>query len=101
MRMLERMFHLTEHGTTVRRELLGALTSYFSVAYILFVTPSYLSKTGMDYTGVLLATCLASAAACFLSAALNLPFMLTPGMGLNAFFTYTLCLTMGYRRWRW
>ena len=44
MRMLERMFHLTEHGTTVRRELLGALTSYFSVAYILFVTPSYLSK---------------------------------------------------------
>ncbi len=96
MRMLERMFHLTEHGTTVRRELLGALTSYFSVAYILFVTPSYLSKTGMDYTGVLLATCLASAAACFLSAALNLPFMLTPGMGLNAFFTYTLCLTMGY-----
>lgn len=96
MRILERFFHLTERGTTVRRELLGALTSFFSVAYILFVTPSYLSQTGMDYTGVLLATCLSSALACFLSAALDLPFMLAPGVGLNAFFTYTLCLTMGY-----
>ncbi len=96
MRILERVFHLTEQGTTVRRELLGALTSFFSVAYILFVTPSYLSQTGMDYTGVLLATCLSSALACFLSAALDLPFMLAPGVGLNAFFTYTLCLTMGY-----
>lgn len=96
MRLLERMFHLTEQGTTVRRELLGALTSFFSVAYILFVTPSNLSLTGMDYTGVLLATCLSSALACFLSAAFDLPFMLAPGVGLNAFFTYTLCLTMGY-----
>lgn len=96
MRTLERFFHLTEQGTTVRRELLGALTSFFSVAYILFVTPSNLSLTGMDYTGVLLATCLSSALACFLSAAFDLPFMLTPGVGLNAFFTYTLCLTMGY-----
>lgn len=96
MRTLERFFHLTEQGTTVRRELLGALTSFFSVAYILFVTPSNLSLTGMDYTGVLLATCLSSALACFLSAAFDLPFMLAPGMGLNAFFTYTLCLTMGY-----
>lgn len=96
MSVLERVFHLTERGTTVRRELLGALTSFFSVAYILFVTPSYLSLTGMDYTGVLLATCLSSALACFLSAALDLPFMLAPGVGLNAFFTYTLCLTMGY-----
>ena len=96
MKTLERIFHLTERGTTVRRELLGALTSFFSVAYILFVTPSYLSQTGMDYTGVLLATCLSSALACFLSAAMDLPFMLAPGVGLNAFFTYTLCLTMGY-----
>lgn len=96
MKILERAFRLTERGTTVRRELLGALTSFFSVAYILFVTPSYLSLTGMDYTGVLLATCLSSAMACFLAAALNLPFMLAPGVGLNAFFTYTLCLTMGY-----
>ena len=96
MKILEHVFHLTEQGTTVRRELLGALTSFFSVAYILFVTPSYLSQTGMDYTSVLLATCLSSALACFLSAALNLPFILTPRVGLNAFFTYTLCVTMGY-----
>lgn len=96
MRTLERFFHLAEQGTTVRRELLGALTSFFSVAYILFVTPSNLSLTGMDYTGVLLATCLSSALACFLSAAFDLPFMLAPGVGLNAFFTYTLCMTMGY-----
>ena len=96
MRTLERFFHLAEQGTTVRRELLGALTSFFSVAYILFVTPSNLSLTGMDYTGVLLATCLSSALACFLSAAFDLPFMLAPGVGLNAFFAYTLCMTMGY-----
>lgn len=96
MNVLERVFHLTEQGTTVRRELLGALTSFFSIAYIIFVTPSYLSLTGMDYTGVLLATCIASSLACFLAAALNLPFMLAPGVGLNAFFTYTLCFTMGY-----
>ena len=96
MNALDRIFHLTENGTTVRRELLGALTSFFSAAYIVFVTPSYLSQTGMDYTGVLLATCLASAAGCFLSAALGLPFILSPGVGLNAFFTYTLCFTMGY-----
>ena len=96
MNALDRVFHLTERGTTVRRELLGALTSFFSVAYIIFVTPSYLSQTGMDYTGVLLATCVSSALACFLSAAFDLPFMLSPGVGLNAFFTYTLCLTMGY-----
>lgn len=96
MKILEHVFHLTEQGTTVRRELLGALTSFFSVAYILFVTPSYLSQTGMDYTSVLLATCLSSALACFLSAALNLPFIMAPRVGLNAFFTYTLCLTIGY-----
>ena len=96
MSVLDRIFHLTEQGTTVRRELLGALTSFFSIAYIIFVTPGYLAQTGMDYTGVLLATCLASAIGCFLSAALGLPFILSPGVGLNAFFTYTLCFTMGY-----
>lgn len=96
MSKLDRIFHLTEKGTTVRRELGGALTSFFSVAYIIFVTPSYLSLTGMDYTGVLLATCISSALGCFLSAFFNLPFILSPGVGLNAFFTYTLSLTMGY-----
>lgn len=96
MSSLDRIFHLSERGTTVRRELTGALTSFFSIAYIIFVTPSYLSLTGMNYTGVLLATCLSSALGCFLSALFNLPFILSPGVGLNAFFTYTLCFTMGY-----
>lgn len=96
MKGLDRIFHLTENNTTVRREVLGGLTSFFSIAYIIFVTPSYMAQTGMDYTGQLLATCIASAFGCFLSAAFGLPFMLSPGMGLNAFFTYTLCLTMGY-----
>ncbi len=96
MSSLDRIFHLNERGTTVQKELTGALTSFFSVAYVIFVTPSYLSLTGMDYTGVLLATCISSALGCFLSAFFNLPFILSPGVGLNAFFTYTLCLTMGY-----
>ncbi len=96
MSSLDRIFHLSERGTTVRRELTGALTSFFSIAYVIFVTPSYLSLTGMNYTGVLLATCLSSALGCFLSALFNLPFILSPGVGLNAFFTYTLCFTMGY-----
>ena len=95
MKVLDRLFHLSDHHTTVRQELLEALTSFFSVAYILFVTPSYLSLTGMDYTGVLLATCLSSALACFLSAALNLPFALVPGLGFPTMFTYTLCQGYG------
>ncbi len=96
MKLLDRIFHLTEHGTTVRREVVGAFTSFFAIAYIIFVTPGYLSQTGMDYTAVLVATCVASALGCFLSAVFGMPFMLSPGVGLNAFFTYTLCFTMGY-----
>lgn len=96
MKTLERLFHLADHNTTVRRELLGALTSFFSIAYIIFVTPGYMAAAGMDYTGVLLVTCIASAVGCFISAAFNLPFMLSPGMGLNAFFTYTLVGAYGY-----
>lgn len=96
MNLCNRVFHLDEHGTTIRRELIGALTSFFAIAYIIFVTPDYLSKTGMDYTAVLIASCVAAAAGCFLSAIFGFPFILTPGVGLNAFFTYTLCLTMGY-----
>ena len=99
MGLLNRAFHLEEYGTTVRRELVGALTSFFAIAYIIFVTPGALSQTGMDYTAVLVATCVASALGCFLSAVLGMPFMFTPGVGLNAFFTYTLCFTMGYT-WR-
>ncbi len=96
MKKLDRIFKLSENGTTVKKELRGALTSFFSIVYIVFVTPSYLSQTGMDYTGVLIATCIASAVGCLLSALFNVPVMLTPGVGLNAFFTYTMCFAMGY-----
>ena len=93
---LDRLFHFSARGSTVRRELVGALTTFFAIAYIIFVTPGYLVQTGMDYTAVLIATCVSAALGCFLTGAFNLPFILTPGVGLNAFFTYTLCLTMGY-----
>lgn len=99
MGILNRAFHLEARGATVRQELVGALTSFFAIAYIIFVTPGYLSQTGMDYTAVLIASCVAAALGCFLCAAFGFPFILTPGVGLNAFFTYTLCLTMGYT-WR-
>ncbi|MEG1431121.1 MAG: NCS2 family permease, partial [Oscillospiraceae bacterium] len=90
MNVLDRVFHLTENNTSLRKELLGALTSFFAIAYIILVTPGYLSQTGMDYSAVLVATCVASALGCFISAAFGMPFMMTPGVGLNAFFTYTL-----------
>lgn len=93
---LDRIFHLSQRGATARGELVGALTTFFAIAYIIFVTPGYLSQLGMDYTAVLIATCVAAALGCFLCAALGLPFILTPGVGLNAFFTYTLCFAMGY-----
>ncbi len=93
---LDKLFRLKEQNTTVRRELVGALTTFFAIAYIIFVTPGYLSQVGMDYTAVLIGTCVAAALGCFLCAALGLPFILTPGVGINAFFTYTICLTMGY-----
>ncbi len=96
MKGLDRIFHLSENGTTVKKEFRGALTSFFSIVYIVFVTPSYLAETGMNYTSVLIAACISAALGCLLSAFFNVPVMLTPGVGLNAFFTYTLCFAMGY-----
>ncbi|MDO4733026.1 MAG: NCS2 family permease [Bacillota bacterium] len=93
---LERFFHLQECGTSVRKEITAALTSFFSIIYIVFVTAAYLSETGMDYTATLISSCLMAAVGCFLCASLNSPFILTPGVGLNAFFAYTLCRAMGY-----
>lgn len=95
--MLEKLFHLKEHNTTVRTEIIGGVTTFFAMAYIIFVNPNMLSATGMDFIAVLVATCVAAAVGCFLTAFLaNVPFAQAPGMGLNAFFTYTVCLGMGY-----
>lgn len=96
-RLLEKLFHLKEHNTTVRTEIIGGVTTFFAMAYIIFVNPNMLSATGMDFIAVLVATCVAAAVGCFLTAFLaNVPFAQAPGMGLNAFFTYTVCLGMGY-----
>lgn len=94
---MEKFFKLKEHGTTVKTEIIGGLTTFFAMAYIIFVNPSFLTTAGMDQTAVMLATCVSAAIGTFLTALLaNVPFAQAPGMGLNAFFTYTICLGMGY-----
>ncbi|WP_446423859.1 NCS2 family permease [Mailhella sp.] len=95
--MLERLFNLKEHGTTVKTEMTAGLTTFMTMAYILAVNPNILGAAGMDATAVLLATCIASflGSACMALMA-NLPFALSAGMGLNAFFAYTVVLTFGY-----
>ena len=95
--LLESIFHLKAAGTTVRTELLAGFTTFMTMAYILAVNPSILSATGMDKGAVLTATALASLIGTLLMAVLaNYPFALAPGMGLNAFFAYTVVLQMGY-----
>ena len=94
---MEKMFKLKEHGTTVKKEIVAGLTTFVTMAYILAVNPSILSETGMDPTAVLLATCIASFIGTALMALLaNMPFALSAGMGLNAYFAYTIVLGMGY-----
>ena len=94
---MERFFKLKEHGTTVKTEIIAGLTTFFAMAYIIFVNPSYLSQAGMDYTSVLVATCVSAAIGSFLTAFMaNVPFAQAPGMGLNAFFTFSVCFGMGY-----
>ncbi|MDO4438712.1 MAG: NCS2 family permease [Eubacteriales bacterium] len=93
---MERFFKLKEHGTDVKTEVIAGITTFMTMAYILAVNPSMLSVTGMDQGAVFTATALASAIASFLMAFLaNLPFVLSAGMGLNAYFAFTVCLGMG------
>jgi len=95
--MLDRYFRLTEHGTTVRTELLAGLTTFLTMAYIIFVNPLILTDAGMDHGAVFVATCLAAAVGtAIMGLYANYPIALAPGMGLNAYFTYTVVLTMGY-----
>lgn len=94
---MEKLFRLKENNTTVKTEVIGGITTFFAMAYIIFVNPSYLSQTGMDYTAVMVATCLSAAVGCAMTAFIaNVPFAQAPGMGLNAFFTYTICFRYGY-----
>ncbi len=95
--MLEKLFQLKAHDTTVRTEILAGLTTFLTMAYILFVNPAILGETGMDKGAVFVATCLAAAiGSAIMGLIANYPIALAPGMGLNAFFTYSVVLHMGY-----
>lgn len=94
---MEKLFKLSEHKTNVRTEVVAGVTTFLTMAYILIVNPLMLSDTGMDFGAVFTATALSSAIATLVMAFLaNLPFALAPGMGLNAFFAYTVVISMGY-----
>ncbi|WP_047380638.1 NCS2 family permease [Cetobacterium sp. ZWU0022] len=93
---MERLFQLKEHGTTVRQEIIAGVTTFLTMAYIIFVNPSILSMTGMDKGALITVTCLASAIGTAITAFwVNAPLAMAPGMGLNAFFTFTLVLGNG------
>lgn len=95
--LLEKVFHLSEHHTDVKTEVIAGITTFMTMAYILAVNPNILSASGMDRGAVFTATALASLVATLLMAAFaNYPFVLAPGMGLNAYFAYTVVLQMGY-----
>ena len=95
--MLEKFFKLKENGTTVKTEIIAGITSFMTMAYILAVNPSIMSAAGMDHGAVFTATALSSfIATCLMALLSNYPFVLAPGMGLNAYFTYTVVLGMGY-----
>ncbi|OLA87525.1 MAG: guanine permease [Roseburia sp. 40_7] len=98
--MIEKLFKISENGTTVKTEVIGGITTFMTMAYILAVNPNLLGNefgAAMDPTAVLIATCLASFVGTLAMALLaNYPFALAPGMGLNAYFSFTVCGAMGY-----
>ena len=95
--MFEKLFKLKEHNTNVRTELMAGITTFMTMAYILIVNPNILSATGMDAGAIFTATALSAIVGTLVMAlAANLPFALAPGMGLNAFFAFTVVLKLGY-----
>jgi len=95
--MIEKLFHLQENSTTAKTEIIAGVTTFMTMAYIIFVNPSILSQTGMDFGAVMVATVVGSALATLVMGLwVNYPFALAPGMGLNAYFTYSVVLGMGY-----
>jgi AGZA family xanthine/uracil permease-like MFS transporter len=94
--LLERIFHLAEHKTTVRTELLGGLTTFMAMAYVVIVNPRILGEAGMPVEGVLFATCVSAALATLVMGVwANYPIALAPGMSLNAYFTYSIVIGRG------
>ena len=95
--MLEKLFQLKAHGTTVRTEILAGVTTFLTMAYIIFVNPMMMADAGIDPGAAFVATCLAAALGSLIMGAwANYPIALAPGMGLNAFFSYTVVGSMGY-----
>ena len=97
MNVIERYFGINGQNTTIKTEILAGVTTFLTMAYIIFVNPNVLADAGMDKGAVFVATCLAAAVGCFIMGIYaRLPVALAPGMGLNAFFTYGVVLGMGY-----
>ena len=95
--MLEKIFHLESHNTSIKQEFLAGFTTFITMAYIIFVNPQMMASSGMDQGASFVGTCIAAAIACFaMGVYSNWPVGLAPGMGLNAFFTYTVVGEMGY-----
>ena len=95
--MFERLFKLSEHGTSVRTEVVAGVTTFLTMSYIIFVNPDILSTTGMDRDAVFVATCLAAALGSLVMALVaNWPIGMAPGMGLNAFFAFTVVAALGF-----
>ena len=95
--MLEKLFHLSAHGTNVRTEVIAGLTTFLTMAYIIFVNPMMMADAGIDPGAAFVATCLAAAIGSLIMGLwANYPIALAPGMGLNAFFSYTVVGSMGY-----
>ena len=96
-KILEKVFKLKENKTKVSTELLAGLTTFMAMSYIIFLNPSVLSQTGMDYNSVYAATIISSAFATLVMAFYaNVPYALSAGIGLGSLFTYTLCGSLGY-----
>src|SRR5215471_17152395 len=94
--LLERLFQLSTNKTNARTEIIAGLTTFATMSYIIFVNPNILKDAHMDPAAVLAATCIASAVATLvMGLAANYPLALAPGMGVNAYFTYTVVLQMG------
>lgn len=94
--MLEKLFKLKSNHTTIKTEIVAGCTTFMTLSYIIFVQPFFLKEAGMDPGAVMVATCISSAGACFLMAFLtNYPVALAPGMGINTYFVYEICLGLG------
>ncbi|MGO3728106.1 MAG: solute carrier family 23 protein, partial [Enterococcus viikkiensis] len=93
---MEKFFKLKEHGTNFSTEMMAGITTFFAMSYILFVNPSILSASGMPFQAVFLATIIASVIGTLVMGLFaNVPYAQAPGMGLNAFFTYTVVFGLG------